>query len=121
MDRRGNLAAFATLVVGLVTLALVAALAFRPAPDPAEDATPAVLSLQADVAALRDDIAQLRRVVEASTNDAPADLSPIESRLDGLESQLTAISANVEAMNATARAICQLVADSPFTPGGSCQ
>ncbi len=119
MDRRANSAVAATLVVGLVTLVLVTALTFRPAPT-GQDAVPAVASLRSDVAALRDDIAQLRRIVEASTNGAPTDLDAIERRLGGLESQLTTISANLDAMNATARAICQLVADSPFMPDGSC-
>jgi len=118
MDRRVNLAS-ATLAVGLVTLALVTVLMFRPAPT-AEDAVPAVASLRADVAGLRDDIAQLRRMVEESTSGGPADLSAIEGRLDGLESQLTTISSNVDAMNATALTICQLVVDSPFVPDGSC-
>ena len=117
MDRRVNLAS-ATLVVGLLTLALVTALMFRPAPT-AEEAVPAVASLRADVAGLREDIAQLRELVEESTNN-PADLSAIEGRLDGLESQLTTISSTVDEMNATARTICQLVVDSPFVPDGSC-
>jgi hypothetical protein len=43
LDRRDNLVAFATLIVGLATLASVAALTVRPAPEPAEDATPTVL------------------------------------------------------------------------------
>jgi hypothetical protein len=119
MDRTASLAA-ATLVVAVAILALVAALTFRPAPDPAEDAVPAVLSLQDDVAALRVDVEQLRQLVEESGSVAPTDLAPIERRLDGLESQITAISANVDAINATARTICQLVADSPFTPGTVC-
>jgi hypothetical protein len=118
MDRGVNLAS-ATLVVGLVTLALVTVLMFRPAPT-AEDAVPAVASLRADVTGLRDDIAQLRQMVEESTSGGPADLSAIEDRLDGLESQLTRISSNVDAMNATALTICQLVVDSPFVPDGSC-
>jgi hypothetical protein len=118
MDRRGNLAASATLVVGLVTLVLVTALTFRPGPT-AEDGDPAVASLRVDVAGLREDIAQLRQVVQESTGDPPA-LSAVESRLDGLENQLTTISSNLDAMNATARAICQLVVDSPFIPDGDC-
>ena len=118
MDRRGNMAAFATLAVGLVTLALVTALTFRAAPA-AHDAVAQVASLQADVAALRDDIAELRQVVEDSTT-GPADLSAIERRLDGLDGQLRTMSANVDAMNTTASKICQLVADSPFTPGDTC-
>ena len=119
MDRRGNLAAYATLVVGLVTLALVTGLTFRPG-STAGDSAPAVASLRADVAGLRDDIARLRQIVEESTSGGPADLSVIESRLDGLESQLTTISSNLDAMNATARAICQLVVESPFVPDGNC-
>jgi hypothetical protein len=118
MDRRGNLAASATLVVGLVTLVLVTALTFRPGTT-AEDSGPAVASLRVDVAGLREDIAQLRQVVQESTGDPPA-LSAVEGRLDGLENQLTTISSNLDAMNATARAICQLVVDSPFIPDGDC-
>ena len=119
MDRRGNLAASATLVVGLVTLALVMVLTFRPGPA-AEDDGSTVASLRADVAGLREDIAQLRQVVQQSTLGGPPDLSAVEGRLDGLEDQLTTISSNLDAMNATARAICQLVVDSPFIPDGSC-
>lgn len=119
MDRRGNLAASATLVVGLVTLVLVMALTFRPGPT-AEDGGPAVASLRADVAGLREDIAQLRQMVQQSTLGGPPDLSAVEGRLDGLENQLATISSNLDAMNATARAICQLVVDSPFIPDGDC-
>ena len=119
MDRRVNWAATATLVVGLVTLALVTALMLRPVTT-AEDVVAAVAPLRADVAGLRVDIAQLRQKVEESTTGDPADLSAIEARLDGLESQLTTISSNVDEINATARTICQLVVDSPFVPDGSC-
>ncbi len=118
MDTQGKLIASVTLAVGLVTLALVAALLLRPLPT-AEDGAPAVTSLRADVAELRDDIAQLRQMVERSSG-GPADLSAVEARLDGLENQLTTISSDVAAMNATARAICQLVVDSPFVPDGNC-
>ena len=118
MDTQGKLIASVTLVFGVVTLALVMALMLRPLPT-AEDGAPAVASLRADVAGLRDDIAELRQVVEASSG-GPADLSVVEARLDGLESQLTTISSDVATMNATARAICQLVVDSPFVPDGNC-
>ena len=119
MDQRANLAAYTTLVVGLVTLVFVTALTLRPGPS-AGDAESAVASLRADVAGLRDDIEGLRQVVEESTTGSPADLSAIEGRLDGLESRLTTMSSTLDAMNATARAICQLVVDSPFVPDGSC-
>jgi hypothetical protein len=119
MDRRGNLTDAVALVVALLTLALVTALTLRPG-SAAEDGAPAVASLQADVAALRDDIGQLREMIDQSSSGGPADLSAIEGRLDGLESQLTTISSKLDAMNATARAICQLVVDSPFVPDGNC-
>jgi hypothetical protein len=119
MDRRGNLAASATLVVGVVTLVLVMALTFRPGPT-AEDGGPTVASLRADVAGLREDIAQLRQMVQDSTLGGRPDLSAVEGRLDSLDNQLATISSNLDTMNATARAICQLVVDSPFVPDGSC-
>ncbi len=118
MDRRGHLTANAALIAGLVTLGLVVALTLRPGPT-GNDGAASVDSLQADIAALRVDIERLRQKVEESPAGG-ADLSAVEARLDGLDSKLTTISSTLDGMDATARAICQLVVDSPFVPDGNC-
>ena len=110
----------ATLVVAAVTLAVVIAVALRPGPAAGSPVGQDLQALQSEVERLQDDIAALRLVVERSSPAPSVDLSSIESRLTGLEGSMATMSQSVDAMNATARTICQMVADSPFTPATAC-
>jgi hypothetical protein len=120
MDGRFNWVPVGSLIVSIVTLGVVTALLLRP-PASAPDSPPAVESLQAEVEAMRGDLAEMRTLVErVGTGTEPVDLSSLERRLDALEASMATIRTTVEAMNNTARTICQLVADSPFTGEATC-
>jgi hypothetical protein len=108
-----------TLIVAGATLAVAIAIAIRPEPS-ASTTGQGSAALEAEIDGLRDDIAALRLVVERSSPAPSVDLSSIENRLAGLEGSMATLSQTVDAMNATARTICQMVADSPFTPATAC-
>jgi hypothetical protein len=120
MDGRFSWVPVGSLVVSFLTLGIVIALLLRP-PLSAPDSLPAVASLQAEVEAMRGDLAEMRTLVErVGTGAEPVDLSSLESRLDALEASMATLRTTVETMNNTARTICQLVADSPFTGEATC-
>jgi hypothetical protein len=77
-------------------------------------------ALEAEIERLREDIAALRVIAERPSPAPSVDLSSIERRLAGLEGTMATMGQAVDAMNATARTICQMVADSPFTPATAC-
>lgn len=120
MDGQPRWIPLVTLVVAGATLAVAIAIAIRPGPSSTSTTGPNSVVLEAELERIRDDIAALRLVVEQSSPAPSVDLSPIESRLAGLEGSLAAMGQAVDAMNATARTICQMVADSPFTPATTC-
>ena len=121
MDRRTTWTGPATLVVALLTLAVATALLLRPLPEVTADGSSAVQSLRRDVGALRGDIAELRTLVERAANgEQPVDLSSLETRLDGLEASMRGMTDTIQTIASSAATICQLVADSPFTPGSTC-
>ena len=121
MTTRSDWFSVATLAVSLVTLAAVTALLLRPGVTDDSNAENRPTVVERDFQALRDDIEELRAAIEASrASGAPVDLSSVESRLDALEQSMMTVTSAVEALSATARTICQMVADSPFTPEGQC-
>jgi hypothetical protein len=121
MDRGSSRIELATLTVALITLAVVTAVLLRPLPAPDSSGPSATQSLEREVGNLRDEIAQLVTAVEESEGGGqPVDLSSLESRLDGLEASMRGIDETIQTIARTASTICQLVADSPFTPGTTC-
>jgi hypothetical protein len=120
MDRRTQWIPIATLIVAGATLAVALAIALRAAPSATAPDGSGAAGLEAQIDGLRDDIAELRSLVGQASPAPAVDLSSIESRLAGLEGSLSAMGQTVDAMSATARTICQMVADSPFTPATAC-
>lgn len=120
MDGQPRWIPLVTLIVAGATLAVVVAIAIRPGTPATSTSGPDSVALQDEIDRLRDDIAALRQVVEQSSPAPSVDLSSIESRLAGLEGAMATMGQTVDAMNATARTICQMVADSPFTPATAC-
>jgi hypothetical protein len=120
MDRASSKIELATLTIALITLAVVTAVLLRPLPA-ADSSGPAIHSLEREVGDLRDDIARLGVSVDESKGGAePVDLSSLEARLDALEASLRGVNETIQTVAGTASTICQLVADSPFTPGTTC-
>jgi hypothetical protein len=103
-----------TLALSAITLAIVLAIAIRPAQQ-AFDPGPAVAALRTDAAQLRADIAALRAIVERPAPSAGGDqLAAIAARLDGLDAAVAAIAARFSTL-------CTAINSSPFSPpGGAC-
>ncbi len=121
MTARSDWLNIATLIVAVLTLVAVGVLLLRPAAPSPPNSQANFTRLETELQGLREDIAELRATVEASEPSGPSvDLSSVESRLDRLETSMTTVSTAIDAMNSTARAICQMVADSPFISGGEC-
>jgi type II secretory pathway component PulM len=99
-------------VLSAITLAVVLAIAVRPAPEPIDN-TPAVLQriddLQAEFALVQQNVTDLRTLVEAGGD--PAAGSQMAERLDRIEASVAAVAAKVQA-------ICGAIQSSPFAPSG---
>ncbi len=121
MDRGTSWTQLATLAVALITLAVMTAVLLRPLPAPDSSGPAAVESLEREVGNLRDEISELATAVQGSEGGGePVDLSSLEARLDGLEASMRGVTETIQTIAGTASTICQLVADSPFTPGSTC-
>jgi hypothetical protein len=120
MDGQPRWIPLVTLVVAGATLAVAIAIAIRPGVPAPSTSGADMRALEAEIDLLRDDIAALRLLAERSSPAPSVDLSSIENRLAGLEGSMATMGQAVDAMNATARTICQMVADSPFTPATAC-
>jgi hypothetical protein len=121
MDRGTSWSQLATLAVALLTLAAVTAVLLRPLPAPEPSGPAAVQALEREVGDLRAEISELVTAVRESQGAGePVDLSSLETRLDGLEASMRGVTETIQTIAGTASTICQLVADSPFTPGNTC-
>lgn len=107
-----NRTAWLSLLLSAITLAVVVAVAIRPAPEPVDN-TPAVLEqiedLQTDMTTLQQNVTDLRTLVEAG-GDSDAG-SQIVLRLDRIEGSVAAVGAKIDA-------ICNAIRSSPFAPSG---
>jgi hypothetical protein len=121
MDRGTSWSQLVTLAVALLTLAAVTAMLLRPLPAPDSSGPAAVQALEREVGDLRAEISELVTAVqESESGGEPVDLSSLETRLDGLETSMRGVTETIQTIAGTASTICQLVADSPFTPGNTC-
>lgn len=104
--------AWLSLLLSAITLAVVLAIAVRPAPEPVDN-TPAVLEqiedLQSEMATLQQNVTDLRTLVEAGGDSDAA--SQIVLRLDRIEGTVAAVGAKIDA-------ICAAIQSSPFAPSG---
>ncbi len=119
MDGQPRWIPLVTLIVACATLAVAIAIAIRPGPAISTTGSGSE-ALEVEIERLREDIAALRLIAEESPPAPSVDLSSVELRLAGLENSMATMGQAVDAMNATARTICQMVADSPFTPATAC-
>lgn len=94
-----------SLLVSVITLAVVLAIAVRPAPEPVDN-TP---SLESAIDDVQTEIAELRTLVERGTG--PNVGGDILIRLDRLEASVASVGAKVQA-------ICTAIQSSPFAPSG---
>lgn len=97
-----------SLLVSVITLAIVLAIAVRPAPEQVDN-TP---SLESAIEDVQTEIAELRTILEETPGSSP------DSRLGQVVERLGRLEASVASVGAKLQAICTAIQSSPFAPSG---
>jgi hypothetical protein len=97
-----------SLIVSLITLAVVLATALRSTPEQVDNSQTVV----AEVQVVQEDLAELRALIEQQPAASP------DSRLGQVIERLGRLEASVANVGAKVQAICSAIQSSPFAPSG---